>query len=452
LVSHIARAALGLQLMACSDTHVARREDAGTALPEAVLLTSVEPEPAGAACAAGGQRVRAGFDQNDDGVLQADEVRAATVVCQSYVEPDAASALDAGAAIEAGRTDAGTGPDVGLAPDADTAPDVGPAEHGCADKPVGRRTLDTDSAFDLAIAGEGFFVLRAPLLEPHIVVYTRIGRFHVDPDGYLVDRAGYRLQGYGVDAAGQQRLTLDDLRFSLAPLPAQATARTLFGANLDAAVTRAPAWDPSSPATTSNFSSSVVVYDSLGRGHQLTLYFAKESPQKWSWHACVDGSELNGGSPGRPVEGASGELAFTSDGALASERTTASSWSFLGALAAQAIVFDFGTSLEELGSGLEATTSFASPSTTNIVQQDGYSVGSLGTVDVDASGALHGVYTNRVERALGQLPLAAFLSPDALVCGGDDHWLASEQSGSALLGVAGSAGHGVLRARALEQR
>jgi flagellar hook protein FlgE len=409
----------------CSDTHAARRDAGGSEMesPEAVLLTSVEPEPAGSACPGGGQRVRAGLDQNGDGTLQSDEVRAATLVCERFEQVDAEALVDAG-----------------------------PAEHGCADKPVGRRTLDTDSPLDLAIVGAGFFMLRAPIAQPRLLAYTRLGRFHVDRAGYLVDGAAYRLQGYGVDAAGGLKDAVDDLSFSVAALPAQATSRIDFAVNLDSSVTPAPAWNPSSPATTSNFSSSWTVYDSLGKGHQITLYFAKDALGAWSWHACVDGGEIDGAAAGVPFEGARGELSFTVDGALASERRGGSSWSFLGARGPQQIVFDFGTSLEERGSGLDGSTHFASPSSTSLVHQDGHAAGSLSTIEIDASGAMTGVYSNGQGRALGQLVLAAFLSPDSLLCGGDDHWLVSDESGEPLLGLPGSIGHGVIRARALELR
>lgn len=47
---------------------------------------------------------------------------------------------------------------------------------------------------DLAISGDGFFVVRNTVTGGSF--YTRAGDFHVDKDGYLVTGDGYRVQGY----------------------------------------------------------------------------------------------------------------------------------------------------------------------------------------------------------------------------------------------------------------
>lgn len=59
----------------------------------------------------------------------------------------------------------------------------------------------TDKTLDLAIAGEGFFVVRgdAPRQE---VTYTRNGSFQVNPDRHVVDSIGSTLQLLPVDATG----------------------------------------------------------------------------------------------------------------------------------------------------------------------------------------------------------------------------------------------------------
>jgi flagellar hook protein FlgE len=426
-------------LLACGDTHRAAVGDAGGAesdQPEPVLLTSIEPEPAGASCAYGGQRVRAGLDQDDDGTLQPDEVRASTVVCQS-----AAAVVDAGSAtLDAALTDDAAADDDGAL----NAPD-------CVATPVGHHTVATDSTLDFAIAGAGFFVLRAPTFQSRVNAYTRVGRFHIDREGYLVDRQSYRVEGYGLDSAGVLSDRVDDLRVSIAALPARATTRAALSVNLDSTVVRAPAWDPASPATTSTFSSSLTVFDARGAGHQVTVFFVHVGETVWRWFAAADGGDFAGQKPGVPHLGASGELAFSPDGALASESLASSSWSFLGA-EPQTILFDFGSSLADHGSGVDGTTSFASPSTTNLVDQDGYPAGSPSSIETDASGVLTIVYSNLHKQLAGQLVLASFLSADGLACAGDDHWLASEQSGEPLLGTAGSVGHGVIRSSVLEQR
>jgi flagellar hook protein FlgE len=59
---------------------------------------------------------------------------------------------------------------------------------------------------------------------------------------------------------------------------------------------------------------------------------------------------------------------------------------------------------------------------------------------------------SRFSNGIGQLALASFLSADGLACGGDDQWLASDESGEPMFGTPGSAGRGIIRARVIEQR
>jgi flagellar basal-body rod protein FlgG len=58
------------------------------------------------------------------------------------------------------------------------------------------KLLDTGSPYDLALAGEGFFVVRT---RAEAVAYTRDGQFTRDPEGRLVDGRGSALQADGRD-------------------------------------------------------------------------------------------------------------------------------------------------------------------------------------------------------------------------------------------------------------
>ncbi|GAW31229.1 flagellar basal-body rod protein FlgF [Carboxydocella sp. JDF658] len=51
----------------------------------------------------------------------------------------------------------------------------------------------TEAPLDVAIAGDGFFVVQTPAGE----AYTRNGAFQLDEQGYLVTSAGYRVLGQG---------------------------------------------------------------------------------------------------------------------------------------------------------------------------------------------------------------------------------------------------------------
>lgn len=90
----------------------------------------------------------------------------------------------------------------------------------------------TDSTLDLAINGEGFFVLRSE----SGVAYTRAGSFGTDNEGYVVNALGDRLQGFAPSAAGQATGggPLTDLRVTTGELQPRPTTAIESVINLDA--------------------------------------------------------------------------------------------------------------------------------------------------------------------------------------------------------------------------
>lgn len=79
----------------------------------------------------------------------------------------------------------------------------------------------TNSALDMAIDGEGFFVTEYP---NGSVSYTRSGIFGIDKQGYIVSNQDAKLQGYGVTAGGDINTgVLTDLRVDKANQPPRGT-------------------------------------------------------------------------------------------------------------------------------------------------------------------------------------------------------------------------------------
>lgn len=312
--------------------------------------------------------------------------------------------------------------------------------------------LSTESPTDMALSGEGFFIVQGNASGSDGTFYTRAGQFHIDNAGYMVNADNLRMQGYLADANGTITGSIGDIRIGPMALPATATGNVSLAANLDSSELMPPAWDPLSPATTSNFSTSVTVYDSLGQGHQVTTYYARTGINSWDWHAMVNGGEIAGGTEGVPFEGASGSLTFTTDGALESETQNFSNWDFVGATAGQVVDFNFGTNITgEAGTGLDGTTSFASPSSNNGITQDGFAAGSVSGLSVNETGVITGVFSNGQRRTLGQVAVASFRSVDGLSRAGMGLWVRTEASGEALVGSAGTAGRGTITAGTLEQ-
>lgn len=90
----------------------------------------------------------------------------------------------------------------------------------------------TNSTLDMAINGEGFFVLSGE----SGVSYTRAGAFGTDRNGFIVTGAGERLQGFLPSPTGQPTGggPLEDLRVTTGEIPPRATTTVSSVINLDA--------------------------------------------------------------------------------------------------------------------------------------------------------------------------------------------------------------------------
>lgn len=313
--------------------------------------------------------------------------------------------------------------------------------------------VNTDTPTDLAVSGEGFFVVEGTLQGTTGRYYTRAGQFRINEDGVLTNSDGLTVQGYNAMTNGQLESTVSDLIVSANTVPASATSLISVAANLDADAVVGPAWDPTNPQGTSNFATNITVYDSLGGSHELTAYFRKTASNSWEWHAMVDDGELTGGTPGTQTEQASGTMTFTTNGALDTETTTASTWNFANATQNQTITFDFGTSLTTDGglTGLDGSTQFSSPSTTTGLSQDGFAAGTVAGLSISADGMISGIFSNGQQRPLGRVALAAFRNLNGLERVGQGMWAATDEAGDPMVGDPDTGGRGSVISGALEQ-
>lgn len=297
---------------------------------------------------------------------------------------------------------------------------------------------------DLAIEGDGFFMVQDPLRSQ--TNYTRAGAFRFDAEGYLVNPEGYRALGYALDADGNIVSDLTDIQVDARNLsPPRATSVIGFATNLDASAAYRGPFDINSPLTTSNFTSSVTTYDSLGEEHLVTTYFSKmdpaTNPLQWEWHATIQGSEVGGTGL---AEIGTGILTFNTDGTLAGISPDPSV-SIPGVLAwsnnaepTQSITFEF------------ATTQYSSPSAVISQSQDGYTTGSVAEISIDDQGNILGNFSNGKPVALFQLALAKFTNPGGLMKEGANMWTETAKSGAPVVGTAES-GLGKIFTNALEQ-
>jgi flagellar hook protein FlgE len=311
---------------------------------------------------------------------------------------------------------------------------------------------NTGNATDLAIDGNGFFVVKGSQNGQTGTFLTRAGQFTIDNSGDLVNQGGLDVQGYMASATGVIGTTPSDLQIGSAVSPSVATTTIGVKANLDSnAVAPALPFDPLNPTATSNASTSVTAYDSLGAAHQVDLYFVKTAAGAWDWHALSDGGGLTGGTAGTPVEVASGTETFDTAGKLTAMTTAVNNFNPLNAVNPQPLTFNLGDPTGTGGTGLLGITQFAGNPGTTAVTQDGSPAGSLSSISIDKEGQINGSFTNGQSRLLGQVATAEVTAPDQMDRIGGNLFATNPASGQPTLGAPGSSGRGGIVAGALEQ-
>jgi flagellar hook protein FlgE len=156
----------------------------------------------------------------------------------------------------------------------------------------------TGNATDLAIDGDGFFVVKDV---DGAAYYTRAGAFHVNKEGILADVNNYKVQGLSVSGAETGVEMPQDISFDNAMSNAKATTEVSIGANLD---------DNTGYGETFNVSQNV--FDSRGQIHNLSITFLKtEGNGMWGFDAKLDGTNLSD-----TTEQQASGLSFDQNGAL----------------------------------------------------------------------------------------------------------------------------------------
>jgi flagellar hook protein FlgE len=284
----------------------------------------------------------------------------------------------------------------------------------------------TGNELDLAIAGNGFFVVKE---RDGSTSYTRAGAFSVDSSGTVVNTTGQKLQVYltGNNGTGG----IGDLKLSKADRAPKATTNVELGLNLPANATAKTGTFSQSDSSTYSHSVSTVIYDQQGTAKNATLYFSKTATaNQWDVRVAVDGTMQ--GAP--EVE----TVAFDASGALVPAGGTAT---------AGAISF---TALTGVSFSVSDATQRGSAFSVNSIDQDGYTTGRLTGVSVDPAGVISGTYSNGRIEALGQIAVANFNGVDALQQKGGASWGETVASGPALLGTPGAAGFGQIESNSLE--
>jgi len=302
----------------------------------------------------------------------------------------------------------------------------------------------TGRSLDLAIEGQGFFVLR----EDQGNAYTRAGNFKLQPNGVITNLLGFPLQGFPVDGTGTVTGGVTDINVAGAASQASPSQNVTIAGNLkaDAPLLNSGTFDNTDFTTaynTSNYQTTIQAFDSLGAQHQVTLFFTKSATAgQWHVNMGVDDGEL-GGTPGALNIIGSDDIDFDTNGVITSADSgghiTTGSFTFTGA-SAQAINFDL-TNFSQL----------SGQSTVSSVVQDGFGAGGLSSISVDPKGVLSATFDNGQTRPLFQLELAHFNAPEGLSPGGSGIYRETLDSGPPALGTPQAGGNGSIVSGALEQ-
>lgn len=364
----------------------------------------------------------------------------------------------------------------------------------------------TNTALDLAITGNGFFVT-VPDISSRDYTFTRAGQFKLNEDNFVVNSQGDNLLGYPVNSDGSSSSialsTAEPVQIPDSSGNPSATNQVEMRMNLPAGE---DALDPNDfnpdDDETYNEATSITVYDSLGESHIQTFYFIKDinaGSNEWLVVTSVDGefydyTNADGTDPadaaatnaggsnhvgfGQTLTTAGGattntgiwgtRLVFDSNGDF-TEIQSADGVSLptgiagdvllpttiplagltSGADTNQTLAINFN--LDDNGIGDDEPTQFASNFEVTSLEQDGLPVGRLTGIDIGPDGLVRATFSNGTSEPISRIALARFSNEQGLTQNGNASWKESILSGEALAGEATTGTFGDINSSALEQ-
>lgn len=291
----------------------------------------------------------------------------------------------------------------------------------------------TGNATDMAIDGDGFFIVKDPSIG---TLYTRVGSFHIDNNNNLVDNNGYKVQGYMTEDGIVSSIPTDILLQK--STNAAATTEISFGANLN-----------ENAAEADTYNVSMGIYDSKGGIHNLSIIFTKtDTAATWDYAGTFDGVD---------IDGFAGTLAFDADGVLVPpvadvtitidpDIATAGGVSILKGAT---VGVDNEINWAILTDDTQKLTGYNRASIVTSMTTDGFSSGDLRSLSVDGKGVISGTYSNGEVVEMAQISLANFTDQSSLKKNGN-YFGETSGSGKPTINAAGSGGLGEIQSNSLE--
>lgn len=306
----------------------------------------------------------------------------------------------------------------------------------------------TTSGSDLAIQGEGFFIVQDTAGN---IFLTRAGSFVPDEEGYLVNAAGYMLLGYNADGGTPTTVVnsydgLVPVKASNSAITAVATTNGSLTGNLNksADAVAIGGWASDNSPTTdvdmdSILKTSVTTYDEYGASVTYDFYFTKTGDNSWEVAAYNAADKSTTGSGSFPYSSTAirADMVFDSKGLV--------SMSGAGAGADGKSLMVNGISFDLSGMNQLSSESLISEGSAN-----GSPAESMTGIQIDSDGTVYATYAKSDPKALYQVAMATVQSPDNLKLFSGNVYKPTADSGVVTIGFAGTTGFGEIVAGALE--
>ncbi|MGF1595948.1 MAG: flagellar hook protein FlgE [Acidimicrobiales bacterium] len=283
----------------------------------------------------------------------------------------------------------------------------------------------TNRDLDLAIQGDGFFVLNLGGEE----MFTRAGAFFLDADGRMVSNEGALVMGWAADTDGNINTSTvpTSIRIPTGDQhPPVTTTEAKFGGNL-----------PSDDPVGSQLFSGLEIFDEQGVPTKLDLTFEKTNTNEWTMSASH-------GTPGTPIALTDNVLTFGTDGELLTPAD------FDVNIAPGQIPGVGAVALTIGGPGESRVTQFGGMSSIAAITQNGAAAGTLQSLRVGVDGIIVGAYNNSLVKPIAQVALASFANPEGLERVTGSNFRTTTNSGLAQVGTVRTGGRGTVAPLSLE--